>query len=577
MKQLSLRRVLNLSVILGLAAAAAILSLSFWDLSTRIDTQFRREAEERAHLVARLMLNALLLSDYQEVQSTAENLLEHRQVVGVKVTNAHGESIVDLKPERAHSKEYVTVLPIRNDGNGTTMGTLQIEQSYDFFAHLLVMRFVGILLSIFTLGAGLLVIYIWASRTVVSFFLQVSDRFQLLMRDQSSTMKTEWRFRELSELCSKFNELSGEMLALRKTEREQAKFVALAELASQVAHDIRSPATAICVISTTTSGLSGMERNVLRGAAERINGIAEELLERRRSWTSPQVGRDLTAVNLLPVLTDLIDEKHFEFRGRPGVRVQLQAKDGLNRLFCWADPEQLKRIFSNLINNGLEAMNWNGAIVIELSQHEGVASINFRDEGRGIPSEVLPRLLQRGQTFGKKGGTGLGLAMSNESIKAYGGSLEISSEVGVGTTVTVRIPTCLPPAWFVSELVVPVGSEVVILDDDSAIHDLWRAKFGSIKGKPNFQSYCFFTETEMAAWLQDKANPMAPRTFLVDYELTAYGTTTGLEVIKRLRLTENAILVTGRYSDPAIVENCERLGVRLLPKPVLSVLPVRVL
>ena len=64
----------------------------------------------------------------------------------------------------------------------------------------------------------------------------------------------------------------------------------------------------------------------------------------------------------------------------------------------------------------------------------------IKDSGRGIPSEVLPKLMRKGETYHKEGGTGLGLYHAKSSVESWGGTIELFSEVGQGTEVRVSLP-----------------------------------------------------------------------------------------------------------------------------------------
>jgi len=106
----------------------------------------------------------------------------------------------------------------------------------------------------------------------------------------------------------------------------------------------------------------------------------------------------------------------------------------------WADKEKILRVFMNLIRNAREAMAGGGEIKITafLDQVEGV--IQVVDNGPGIAPELAGRLFEPFATFGKPGGTGLGLALSKKIVEEHGGTIQCDSAPGKGTAFTIRLP-----------------------------------------------------------------------------------------------------------------------------------------
>ena len=139
-----------------------------------------------------------------------------------------------------------------------------------------------------------------------------------------------------------------------------------------------------------------------------------------------------------------------------------------------------------------------------------------RRDGKGIPPEILPKLGQRGQSFNKERGSGLGLYHARTSIERWGGNLELKSTVGVGTTVKLVFPKATPPEWFVPALEVQEGKTIVVVDDDASIHQIWEKRFIRSAGEPKLPIIHFSTPEQLLQW-----NPGAEdrgALYLVDYE-----------------------------------------------------------
>ncbi len=102
---------------------------------------------------------------------------------------------------------------------------------------------------------------------------------------------------------------------------------------------------------------------------------------------------------------------------------------------------QLNQVFMNLIVNAAQAMDSQGILVISTDTEEQFAVLRFRDTGAGIPAERLGSIFDPFFTTKPVGsGTGLGLSISFGIVQDHGGTIEVESEVGVGTEFTIRLP-----------------------------------------------------------------------------------------------------------------------------------------
>jgi signal transduction histidine kinase len=111
------------------------------------------------------------------------------------------------------------------------------------------------------------------------------------------------------------------------------------------------------------------------------------------------------------------------------------------------DAGELHRLFMNLFVNAAEAMPDGGRILVRArlttrrNDRARAMEIDITDTGRGIPPEAVPRIFERGFTTKPAGqATGLGLAICRDIILAYGGSIDVRTGVGQGTTVQVCLP-----------------------------------------------------------------------------------------------------------------------------------------
>jgi len=371
---------------------------------------------------------------------------------------------------------------------------------------------------------------------------------------------------------------------LRSYERTRA----MQQLAAQVAHDIRSPLAALDSVIKDVSSLPEGKRILIRSAASRIRDIANHLIEKNREAVALAKGADDTAASATVVermsvellsshLDPLITEKRLQFRSRIGVEIECHLDTASYGLFARMQPIEFKRVFSNLVNNAVEALGDDGAVKVELDSKENQILIRVCDNGKGIPPEILAKLGQRGETHGKPGGSGLGLYHAKTSVESWGGSFAIKSEVGKGTTATVILPLASPPKWFVSKLELPVGSTIVVLDDDNSIHQVWQGRFDSLRASgTRLDSRHFSTPDELRDWVGSYGTQAKSAVYLMDYELLGHKET-GLSLIDELGLGGNAILVTSRFEEQAILEECLRLGARMIPKGLAGFVPIQLI
>lgn len=127
---------------------------------------------------------------------------------------------------------------------------------------------------------------------------------------------------------------------------------------------------------------------------------------------------------------------------RRSIALELAAPPGSVEI--WADPEHLEKVIANLLSNALKFTDPGGTVEVTLSLAEDAARIAVRDTGAGIPGEALPRVFDRfyrgeGPAAEVRPGTGIGLALARELAHLHGGTLEVESEPGVGSTFTLAL------------------------------------------------------------------------------------------------------------------------------------------
>lgn len=363
-----------------------------------------------------------------------------------------------------------------------------------------------------------------------------------------------------------------------------------ANLAKQVSHDIRSPLSALNMILPTLSGVHEDKRLLIRNSINRINDIANQLLEKGKKSTEVNLNKQskihMTNDLLSPLLDNIVSEKRIQFREKQNIDIEADISQGYG-LFVKINSIELKRALSNLINNSVEALlNNKGRIIIAIRNYNDFVSIIIQDNGKGIPEQVLKNLGEIGVTYGKEetlSGSGLGVYHAKKTTEDCGGKFVIQSQEDCGTTITLSFPKASPPKWFVDKLFLKAHMNIISIDDDISIHQIWKGRFESKKISDFHIEHLTFTSgSDFKLWFSENKNVLIKSgvlkteyLFLIDYELLNQNMT-GIDLIKELGIGNQSILVTSRYEEDKVREKCERLGVRLIPKAMSGFVPIEI-
>jgi signal transduction histidine kinase/FixJ family two-component response regulator len=361
--------------------------------------------------------------------------------------------------------------------------------------------------------------------------------------------------------------------AFEVKEQKELAQQALLNLTAQVAHDIRSPLAAINTVVSNVTSIPENKRIMIRNAANRINDIANNLLLKSKNnfFEAPDININTndSPELIFVVLDNIVAEKRYEY-DKTNIDIKLSGSDCSYNCFSNIHLSSFKRVLSNLINNGIEAVSSNGSIAISVTCNNTHVEIIIEDNGCGIPSNILPKITEQGFSFNKKNGAGFGLSYAKQYLEQIKGTLHIHSKEKIGTKITIRLARSSHPSWFCNSININYDSLIVILDDDPSIHDAWDERFAII---PHVELIHFYKVAEL---LQHKIDPTMPILYLVDYELLA-DNKNGLDVIEELTLNDKAILVTSCFEDSHIRIRCENIGVKIIPKsfvPYIKIIQV---
>jgi two-component system sensor histidine kinase PilS (NtrC family) len=239
-----------------------------------------------------------------------------------------------------------------------------------------------------------------------------------------------------------------EIKELERSARMRQRLAAVGEMAAGIAHEIRNPLASmsgsIQVLrqELTLSQEQAQLMDIVLRESERLNDTIRSFL----AYARPQS----FAIARLDV-GKLVQDTARLLRNSPEARevhvvdVQVPAEP----VWYEADENQVRQIVWNIASNGLRAMPEGGRLFLSVETdgdgaQQGVV-FSVRDEGRGIPADELDNLFQPFRSS-FEGGTGLGLAIVNRIVSDSGGVIRVSSTVGAGTTVCVRLPVRIASA-----------------------------------------------------------------------------------------------------------------------------------
>jgi signal transduction histidine kinase len=420
---------------------------------------------------------------------------------------------------------------------------------------------------------------------------QVFRRLDEALTDEplsEETVVSSWRAESGLLLERKIQQLKARLKQAQDSAAQGQVDAAIGRITTQVAHDIRSPLTVLIMLATEARELSEVKRSLMRNAAKRIEAIANDLVHissakkiGARSESLIPSAEPLTDELLLSILGEIVDEKRVQLKTLPGIDIEAVCAPHNFAVAAKVNPGRLKRVLSNLVNNSIEALSetGSGSIRLVLNATTSEAHITVQDTGPGIEPELLAKLGERGESHGKQLGLGLGVHHAREAMKAWEGTLEIRSTPNVSTEVTLRMPLASPPAWFRSEVCIPRGAIVVLVDDEPLMHSVWRERFKQTDGA--FMVHHFETNESFRGFLE-KRRPLLhrPVLYFIDQELAIPGES-GLHLIKEFGIGHQSTLVTGKHSEKYVLEECARQGISMIPKtlaariPILTEAPVR--
>ena len=247
----------------------------------------------------------------------------------------------------------------------------------------------------------------------------------------------------LREEIDERQRIESELLRLQHEIGRVERLATLGRITATVAHDLGTPLNSVLGYAQllTQEDLPERARRRLKIIETQIHRMGE-IIQNYLSYARANPRRVRINVNELVRDTVLLLQPVFKQRS---VSVNTQLAELLPVIY--GDGNSIQRVLINLLDNAVDACDTGGSVKIGTFEHAGPSyreqgvTIEVADTGAGIPSEMLPKVFDLFVTTKAPGkGTGLGLVICQEIVKAHGGTINIASQLGTGTTVTVFLP-----------------------------------------------------------------------------------------------------------------------------------------
>jgi signal transduction histidine kinase len=220
-----------------------------------------------------------------------------------------------------------------------------------------------------------------------------------------------------------------------------------AQMVQNVSHELRTPLSLIkgyieLLIEGDLGQIVESQRAALQVIRERTASLSRLIHNLMMLQAIPSEVLTLAPVSLVELVQQVLTEFHNSAK-KAGVTFQEELSDELP--LTLGDQERLELVFGHLVENAIKFSPNGGTVTLRAWADEEVVRVSITDEGIGISPDLLDRIFERfyqidGSTKRRFGGMGIGLALVWEIVEVHGGSVQVESEPGKGSTFTVALP-----------------------------------------------------------------------------------------------------------------------------------------
>lgn len=318
-------------------------------------------------------------------------------------------------------------------GESVIVGHIQIGRLLDYFESFSRLLVVALLIG-FAAATASLLLAIWLTPSLFKPLDDIAIVAQQITRadDLSRRVPDTGRTDKIGDLTRAINQT---------LERLERLFRAQQRLLADVSHELRTPLTAV-------RGNLDLMRRMGEADPESL-AIVQEEVDRMTRLVGDLLLLARADAGGLPLARQSVelDNVFFEVYRQVGVlqrSVEVTVVE-VDQVCVLGDADRLKQLLINLVDNAIKYTPEGGEVQLSLSKSNGWACVEIADTGIGIPEEDLPYIFDRFYRVDKarsrpQGGSGLGLSIAKWIAQAHGGDIEVTSQVGKGTTFTVLLP-----------------------------------------------------------------------------------------------------------------------------------------
>jgi hypothetical protein len=436
---------------------------SVWDAQEKLARSFMQRVQ------GEIALHQMATKDGLQIQRTVDNLFSSHSFQSLAVFDSDGRRVAfkGEKPPEGGDLSNITRVEVGPDKDVLRVTHWVRNEAPCQPCHALEKSYIGVIEGSLPLSSSISILgfsrhQIFLATAVAALFIflvvtlfnyyfmtrpvqMIMDGMRRVKEGDLSVQVVLRRKDEMGRMAENFNEVVQSLREARRLleERHQEgmthaeRLAAAGEIASGLAHEVKNPlagiSSALEVILSDPEPAPG-HRDVLRQIHQevrRVSGIINQLLD----YVRPRQGRP-DWVDLSLLISDLKSIFATQCR-RKKVAFAVDSGEAAGRVFL--DPDTLKQILLNMLQNALQAVKPGGQIALDIRPEPDRVRLVVRDDGEGMDETTRERIFHPFFTT-KPGGTGLGLAIVARQIREMDGTIEVESAPGKGAAFTLTLP-----------------------------------------------------------------------------------------------------------------------------------------
>jgi len=340
--------------------------------------------------------------------------------------------------EHGYIEMTTPIVDTTDDGNSTIQGVMLTSISNSTIkSTIIVLNRIAIAIEILTVILVLIFAF-FISGVLTRPFQKLSHDIAEVKAGYSNEPISGKAYTETIKIAEAFNQVLARMKALDDSREE---FVA------NVSHELKTPMTSVKVLADSLLMQPDVPAEMYRefmediaSEVDRENRIITDLLAMVKMDRTKQ-DMNITSVNINE-LTEMILKRLRPLARKKDIEVVLNES---REIVADVDEVKISLVLSNLVENAIKYNNEHGWVHVTLDADHQFFTVSVEDSGIGIPEDALPHIYERFYRVDKShsreiGGTGLGLAITRNAILLHRGSVTVSSEFGVGSIFTIKVP-----------------------------------------------------------------------------------------------------------------------------------------